>query len=404
MDYQELITSSIQALRTNIMRTALTMLGIIIGISSVILIVSIGEGAVAFITEELSVFGTNYFSINPGTSAFSSFAGGTKNLTVEDADAIRNDSSLTNVTHVAPVAIATVKVSANDIDKALIIQGVTYEVEDLLKPTMLYGEFISEEHDLESERVVVIGKNATETFYGENADPVGEKIKVDNKTFKIIGVAESASILAAGILDNSLYLPLSVALDEIEGQVDIGEIDISVDDPNLLNQTIEDVEALLRDRHDLGEGDEDDFFIQSSQDALGTVQTITSLLTLMIAGISAISLVVGGVGVMNIMLVSVTERTREIGLRKAIGAKEGDILRQFLIESVVMTLVGGMIGIAIGITGAFVVSLAVNIPFVVSVPSIIAAVGVSMLVGIVFGLYPARRAARLSPIDALRYE
>lgn len=404
MDFKELIKQAFDSLRRNIMRTGLTMLGIIIGISSVILIVSIGQGAVAFITDQLSVFGTNYFSVNPGTSQFSSFAGGVKSLTLDDADAIRNDKSLTNVTHVAPVAVANVKVSANDVDKSLIVQGVTYEIYDLLKPTMIYGDFISEENDLESERVVVMGQKAVETFFGENANPVGEKIKVDNKTFEVIGVAKSASILAAGVLDNSLYMPLSVALDQIEGQVDVGEIDISVGDPDLLNQTIDDVEVLLRDRHNIADGDENDFIIQSSQDALATVQTITSMLTLMIAGISAISLIVGGVGVMNIMLVSVTERTKEIGLLKAVGALERDILNQFLIEAMVMTLIGGIVGIVIGIAGAFGISIAVGIPFVVSIPSVIIAVGVSMLVGIVFGLYPARRAARLSPIDALRYE
>jgi len=205
-------------------------------------------------------------------------------------------------------------------------------------------------------------------------------------------------------LNNSMFVPLGVVMDEFPGGDRIQEIDVRVLDQDQINQTIEDVEALLRDRHDIGEGDEDDFGIQSFQDILGTVETITNLLTAMVAGISAISLIVGGVGVMNIMLVSVTERTKEIGLLKAIGAKEKDILTQFLIEAIVMTVSGGLIGIAIGVGGAFAISVFVGIPFTLSIPAILAAVGVSTLVGLVFGLYPARRAARLNPIDALRYE
>jgi putative ABC transport system permease protein len=217
-------------------------------------------------------------------------------------------------------------------------------------------------------------------------------------------VTESSSALAGSVLNNAVYVPINVAFNEIIGEERIQEIDVSVHDTEQINQTIEDVELLLRDRHDLDEGDESDFQIQSAQDILTTVQTITGLLTTMIAAISGISLLVGGVGVMNIMLVSVTERTKEIGLLKAVGAKEKDILTQFLVEAVVMSLSGGIVGIILGVGGAFLVSLVANIPFVIDIVAIIIAVGVSTLVGIVFGLYPARRAARLSPIEALRYE
>jgi putative ABC transport system permease protein len=215
---------------------------------------------------------------------------------------------------------------------------------------------------------------------------------------------ESSSVLAGGFINNAMFIPIRVVIDEILGEEKLQEIDISVHNQDQINQTIEDVEALLRDRHELEEGDESDFRIASAGDILSTVQTITGLLTVMIAAISGISLVVGGVGVMNIMLVSVTERTKEIGLLKALGAKEKDILLQFLVESVVMTVIGGSVGIILGISGAFIVSMLFNIPFVLSIPAVIIAVAVSTLVGLIFGLYPARRAARLSPIDALRYE
>jgi putative ABC transport system permease protein len=219
-----------------------------------------------------------------------------------------------------------------------------------------------------------------------------------------VGVSNSSSALAGGILNNAVFVPITVVFNEISGQKVIQEVDVLVHDVNQINQTMEDVRVLLRDRHGLEEDEEDDFQIQSAQDILTTVQTITGLLTAMIVGISGISLVVGGVGVMNIMLVSVTERTKEIGLLKSIGAKEKDILSQFLIEAVIMTLSGGIVGIIIGISGAYLISLVAGIPFVVSIPAIVIAVGVSTLVGVAFGLYPARRAARLSPIDALRYE
>ncbi|MCL4360366.1 ABC transporter permease [Patescibacteria group bacterium] len=404
MDIQELILSAIQALRTNLSRTLLTMLGIIIGISSVILIFSIGQGAVAYVTHELSSFGTNFFQINPGTSAIGSISGGANSLTLDDVDAIRNDTSLTNIESVGAFAMVSAVVSANDTDKTLLIYGMTPEILEMLKPEPVDGRFITADDNENMQRVAVIGDKVTETFFGKDADPVGQKIKIDKRTFKIIGIARSGSVLFGSFFDNTVFIPLNVALHEIEGNVRINEIDISVKDTNLINDTMESVTTLLRDRHNLKPTDENDFIMSSATDAISTIQTITNLLTLMVAAISAISLIVGGVGVMNIMLVSVTERTREIGLLKAIGALERDILMQFLIESMVMTGIGGILGILLGITFAFVVTLIVGIPLVIVPEAIVAAVLVSMTVGVVFGLYPARRAARLSPIDALRYE
>jgi putative ABC transport system permease protein len=249
-----------------------------------------------------------------------------------------------------------------------------------------------------------MGSDAVETFFGEGASVVDETVRIKNRAYRIIGVSNSTSVLAGGAINNALYVPINEVITHLVGEERLQEIDISVHNPETINQTIDDVEFLLRERHGLNEDDENDFQIASAQDILTTVETVTSLLTAMIVAISGISLVVGGVGVMNIMLVSVTERTKEIGLLKAIGAKQKDILTQFLIEAVVMTGIGGVMGIILGILGAFGISKAFNIPFVVSPPAILIAVGVSMLVGIVFGLYPARRAAKLSPIDALRYE
>lgn len=403
MQYKEIVISAIQSLRNSVLRTSLTMLGIVIGITSVILIYSIGQGAVKFITNELSSFGTDYFQINPGSTQFSTFAG-SQALTLEDVEAIRNDQSLTNIKYVAPFAMASVRVAANGEEEELLVYGVTSEALDILRPDITEGEFITKEEEIASERVVVMGVDAVETFFGEDASVVGGTIRIKNRAYRIIGVADSSSVLAGGVINNTLFVPIDEVINHLLGEERLQEIDISVHDPATINQTIDDVEFLLRERHGLEADDENDFQIASAQDILSTVETVTTLLTTMIVAISGISLVVGGVGVMNIMLVSVTERTKEIGLLKAIGAKEKDILTQFLIEAVVMTVLGGVIGIILGISGAFAVSQLFNIPFVVSIPAILIAVGVSMLVGIVFGLYPARRAAKLSPIDALRYE
>jgi putative ABC transport system permease protein len=402
MDYKEIIITAVQALKSNILRTSLTMIGIIIGISSVILIVSIGQGAVAFVTKELSSFGTDYFQINPGADFSSTFT--SQSLTLEDVEAIESDTSLTNIKMVVPISMATAVITANNEKESVSIYGSTDKAIEIFRPDIVYGEFMTEEDNNSGERVAVLGSEISETLFGEDTDPVGERVRINNIPFRVIGVSNSSSALAGGIINKAVFVPISVVFNEITGQELIQEIDVSVYDTNQINQTMEDVTALLREEHNLEEDEENDFQIQSAQDILSTVQTITGLLTAMIAGISGISLVVGGVGVMNIMLVSVTERTKEIGLLKAIGAKEKDILTQFLIEAVIMTLAGGVVGICIGISGAYLISLVAGIPFVVSVPAVLIAVGVSTLVGVVFGLYPARRAARLSPIDALRYE
>jgi len=403
MQFIEIIRSALNALKINKLRTLLTMLGVIIGITSVILIYSIGQGAVAFITNELSSFGTDYFQINPGSNQMSAIAGSNA-LSMEDYETLKGDTSITNIKEVSPFSMGSVNIDGNDVEDDALAYGVAQNAIDILRPDITYGEFITDEQDLNSEHVVVLGEEVAKKFFGEETSPVEESLNINNRTYRVVGVVSSSSVLAGGFLNNAIFLPISVLQDQITGEEALQEIDISVHDPEIINQTIEDVKTLLREEHQLKEDDEDDFRIQSAKDMLETTKTITSLLTAMVAAISGISLVVGGVGVMNIMLVSVTERTREIGLLKAIGAKERDILTQFLFESIVMTFIGGLTGIVLGISGAFLVSVVLHIPFIVSIPAVLLAVGVSAAVGILFGIYPARRAARLSPIDALQYQ
>ncbi|MDH5533461.1 MAG: ABC transporter permease [Candidatus Pacebacteria bacterium] len=385
------------------MRTSLTMLGIIIGISSVILISSIGQGAVAFITEELSTFGTNFFSINPGEDPLTALAGTSKPITIGDAEALE-ESDISNIEYIVPFGWSSSEVSGNEEKIKSLIYGMPSHSETMLKPEMIYGEFISEIDDDNQNRVAVLGIDVADELFGENTNPVGESIRIDDTRFKVIGVSKSKGALTARFFDTVVNIPLSTMTTYITGNDEIIEIDISVVNENLIDQTIEDVEIFLRDHRGIEGEEKSDFFMQSFKDALSTIQTVTNLLTLAIAAISGISLIVGGVGVMNIMLVTVTERTKEIGLLKAIGAKDRDILIQFLIEAITLSLIGGIIGIILGLSGAFAISQFAGIPFVISPLVVILAVGMSSLVGIIFGLYPANKAAKLNPIDALRYE
>jgi len=403
MRYKVVAFSSFKSLRNNPVRTGLTMLGIIIGISAVIIISSLGQGAVAFITNELSVFGSSNFRIAPGQNSFTQVAQTANPLTTKDADAISN-SHLSNIKLVAPLGFANATVTTPDEKTRTTIRGMPSQVEQILEPKIIYGEFISETNDNNREKVAVLGLELSQELFGQDTNPVGESIRVDNIRYRIIGVTQASSAISANLFDNNVIVPISSLITHITGKDELFQIVIRVENENLLKQTVTDVEEFLREYRDIKPDEDADFFTQSFDETLTTIQTVTGLLTAMITGISGISLLVGGIGVMNIMLVTVTERTKEIGLLKAIGARDQDILAQFLFESITLSVVGGIIGITLGVIGAFTASLAANIPFVISPLSIIIAVSVSTLVGIVFGLYPARRAAQLNPIDALRYE
>ena len=401
MELREILNSAIQALRANALRSALTMLGIIIGITSVILISSVGQGTVAFISDELTSFGTNFFSINPGSDMMSAMTGGSEPLTTADIKAIE-DANIPNIENIAAFAYTTRVVSANDETKRTMVYGMTPEAQEMLKPDLLYGEFLS--LDNTSDRVVVLGSDVVEKLFGADTNPVGESLKIGDIRFTVIGVSKSGGTLFGSFFNTAVNIPLETLHNQVTGNDEIGEIDIGVYNTDLINETMDEVELVLRDHRHIGVDEEKDFIMQSFSGALDTFETITTLLTVFITGISAISLLVGGVGVMNIMLVSVTERTKEIGLLKAIGAKHRDILTQFLIESAVMTTIGGFAGILLGLGGTFIISLVAGIPFIISIPWILLAVGISTSVGVLFGLYPARQAARLHPIDALRFE
>ncbi len=407
MNYSELIKSALQALRSNLLRTLLTMLGIVIGIASVILIIALGEGATASISGQLASFGTNTIFVIPGSDEQGQRGPpGTQlqTLTLDDTTALSDATRIQNIVYVAPVVSKATQASTNGQTKNVTVQGVGPQYAIIQSFDLVFGEFFSQEQDDSLARVAVLGSEIVTDLYGEGAEPIGETLRIDNKSFRVIGVMAEKDSSVFSNPNTGIYIPVRTMMKVLLGQDSIASIMVQAENAELIDQTVADMKVLLREIHDLADGEADDFTVRSAQQALAIIGNVTNLLTALLAGIAGISLLVGGIGIMNIMLVTVTERTKEIGLLKAIGATHRDILTQFLIESLVLTLVGGIIGMTAGITLAFLITGAAGIPFIISPVAVVMAVGVSSSVGIVFGFYPAWRASKLSPIDALRHE
>lgn len=403
MQYTELFSSAIRALRGNLLRTALTMLGIVIGIASVIMILSLGQGASKAITDQVSSLGANLIIVIPGTQEPGRVSA-SNTLTMADANALAQKNAIGNVNGVAAQVSLNAEIVANGQNQNASILGVGSDYADINSISINQGEFITPEDVNGYSRVAVLGPDIVDDFFGEGADPVGQTITIKAKSFRIIGVTAPKGSSGFTNPDATVYIPVTTGMRQLLGQDYVSAIVVSAKNADEVDQTMADIKTFLLDRHKITDPALADFTIRSSKDAISILGTITGILTGGLAGIAAISLVVGGIGIMNIMLVTVTERTREIGLLKAIGAKRKDILTQFLIEAVVLTVSGGIVGIIIGVSFTFLITLVAPIPFILSPVSILLAVGVSSIVGVIFGIYPAQRAARLSPIDALRYE
>jgi len=411
----EFFRIAIRSLLVNKLRSGLTMLGMIIGVGAVITLMSVGAGLQNMITSTFEELGSNLLFVqpsNPEAPGIAALAPGyaTASLTMDDAEAMRR---IRSVIAVNPTNENFVKLIAGNEQATAVIEGTTPEFQQLYDFTMASGQFISEVNLGRRDMVVVLGSKTAEDLF-DNDDPIGQQVKMKDKRFTVIGVMAPRGMSSFGFSwDEMVITPITTYQARLfpqttpSGEDAVQSIVIQVASAELMDEVTEDIETLLRKRHKIDEDEDDDFAVTSLEQLMGTFETITLALTVFLGMIGGISLLVGSIGIMNIMLVTVTERTREIGLRKAIGAKRRDILTQFLLEASMLSLVGG----AIGLTGAWLLAYGISLidlggftinavvsPFIVSL-----AVSVSVFIGLASGLYPAMRAARLNPIDALHY-
>ena len=401
----EHLQMAIATLRTNKMRSGLTMLGIIIGNASVIAMIGLGQGAQKLAAEEFESLGSNVLFIIPGSRAAQrTTIDLPKTLVWEDAKAIAEQ--VPNVAGVAPQINGRGNVRFRSVNKDSLIVGVTPEFPDVREFVLNRGRFIVDDDLKRNKRIAVVGSEIVDEMF-QNIDPIGQKIRVRNLSFDIVGVMAEKGASIGTNLDNAVYVPLTTMANQVVGRTspfgtEVTFISVSGEREDRVRAMTFQIENLLRLRHQIV--DEDDFSVQSQQDLLQVADTITGALTTMLAAIAGISLLVGGIGIMNIMLVSVTERTKEIGLRKALGATPDDILIQFLIEAIILAGIGGVFGTSLGLGGILLTNAFTPLSAPISTTSIIIAVGVSGGIGLFFGVFPARQAAKLDPIVALRSE
>ena len=402
--YKESFLMAWASLIANKMRSILTMLGIIVGVAAVIALVSIGNGVKQDIQNSISSLGSNLLMVMPGaprTPGVRPSAGSMKSLKVSDYEAI---SKLDGVKAASPMTNGSYVVIYQNKNWTTSVSGVSYNYLDVNNWSMKSGRFLSEKNVQNRERVAVVGKTVVKNLFGDE-DPVGAEIRVKNIPFRIIGVLNSKGSGAMGNdQDDMVIIPYTTAMERVEGVDYLRMIYVVGKDENGIDRLQSDIENLLRVRHGIKDTNLDDFNIQNMNSIMETMEETTGTLTLFLGAVAAISLVVGGIGIMNIMLVSVTERTREIGIRKALGATYSVIVTQFLIEAVVISLMGGIIGIILGIGSSKLIGMASGMSTVISIPTIVMSFAFSMAIGLIFGIYPARKAAKLNPIDALHYE
>jgi putative ABC transport system permease protein len=408
------VLSSLQSLMTNKMRSALTILGIVIGVSSVVFLVSFGRGHEAFITKLFSSMGADALYIT-SVSMGSEITGSVANLTVEDAEALTDTNKAPSVAVVAPFAEKMTTVAYENKDKNVDVMGITPDIRNVLEYTLDRGEFISEQDVKKATNVAVLGHKTYDNFFGSN-DPIGKSIRVAGRKFEVIGVLESKGAFMAG-MDDFVMIPLTTMQSRILTQTSargrpVQTIAVRATSTEEIDDAREQVASVLRQRHHIKPGDDDDFSVMDMREIIKSMQTMLTVFQMFLGSVGAISLIVGGIGIMNIMLVSVAERTREIGIRKAVGAKRKDILRQFLVESAMLSLSGGIIGMLLASLGSIIVSLLNNYIDLsgyeasapISADIVIIALSIALFIGLVSGTYPAFRAARLDPITSLRHE
>lgn len=406
MNFLELMKVSLRALYANKLRSALTMLGIIIGVSAVITMVAIANGATQSVTSNIQGLGSNLLIVSPGqsnTGGVRGGAGSADTLTMEDVPKI--EEAGTAVKRVAPTVNSNVQVVYGSGNTSTSITGTTQDYASIRSVEIAQGRFLTSEDVDKTARIAVVGPAVVENLLGNaNADIIGKSIKLNNVPFQVVGVTKSQGSTGGLNNDDTIYAPISSVQSRLVGTKTVRQIYIEATSAELMTQAQAQVTYALQIAHKIPWGQPNDFTITNQAEVLESMEEVTQTMTLLLGGIAAISLLVGGIGVMNIMLVSVTERTREIGIRKAIGAKGSDILSQFLIEAVVLSLIGGLIGISLGWGGSVFLNKVFSMTASVSLSSVGMAFGFSALIGIIFGVVPARKAATMDPIEALRYE
>jgi putative ABC transport system permease protein len=413
--FVESLAIAIRSLFANKLRSALTMLGIIIGVGAVITLMSVGRGAQAAVTSTFEQMGSNLLSVMARSPEVGGIAGlspafVTPTLTLDDAKTLER---IPSVVAIAPVNENYVEVTADGESKVAIIHGASPAYQEVYNYFLASGQFISDRDVASRDMVIVLGDEVARDLFGSD-DPVGQRVKIKGKRFTVIGVLEPKGGAIMGVsLDNVVVTPITTFQTKLftqrtaSGEDAVQSISVKVASADAIDGVREEIETILRRRHRIAADEKDDFAVISMEQMLGMLQQVTGIFTIVLGAIASISLLVGGIGIMNIMLVSVTERTREIGIRKAVGAKRRDILLQFLIEAAILSLVGGGIGIIGGGMISFIISHidigGITIHSVVSPDIVILAISVSVFIGLASGIYPAMRAARLNPIDALRY-
>ena len=394
-----------ESILKNKMRTLLTMLGIVIGVGAVIVMVAVGQGAQRSIANQINALGTNLLIVTPGSSSqggVSQGAGTFNRITVEDAEKLKNEGTL--FAAVSPVVMTRTQVIGGGNNWRTLINGVSTDFQTIRDWQVQSGTFFSDVDLRSMRKVAVIGSTvATNLFAG--GDPVGSQIQIRNVPFTIVGVLATKGQNAGGQdQDDVVLVPHTTAQNRLSGNTRIGQILVSASSPDEIPAAQDEVKAIMRESHRIADGDDDDFTVRNQTEIANAAQGTTKIMTWLLASIASVSLLVGGIGIMNIMLVSVTERTREIGIRMAIGARGSDVLTQFLVESIVMSVLGGAVGLAAGVGGASLLAHFTGWSTAVPVQSVALAIGFSAAVGVFFGYYPARKAAALDPITALRYE
>jgi putative ABC transport system permease protein len=408
--WSETFRSAWSAVRSHALRSTLTVLGILIGIAAVILTVGLGLGTQKDVSDDISSLGSNLLIVTPGSSTDASGVRGgfgtSTTLTIDDAEALADSPGTPDVAGVAPETSTSVSLENGESNWTTTVTGTTAAWTDVRSRTLAVGEFFTEEDVSAASDVIVLGSETAEELFGR-VDVVGQEVTVEGTAYSIVGVLESAGSSASSNLDDIAVAPISTVAQQLVGGTSaqaVSTVYVQAESAEQLSAASQEVEALLLNLHAITDSESADFVIESQDALVETATSVYETLTILLTGVAALSLLVGGIGVMNIMLVSVAERTREIGLRKALGAPPWAIRRQFLVEASILGLVGGLLGAVLGVAGALTLPDVIGSSIVVSGPAIAGSIVVAVAIGVTFGVYPATRAARLSPIDALRSE